>query len=218
MDIAVDGNKIRELRLTKSWSQEQLADASGLHHRTIQRIETENRASPKSRQALANALAIFPTDLDLEHSTNTQDSTNQDSTLPIKRQPSWFSRIFLLAGLTVFVATIAFIYTLLATTKPMIGEGFTYIDDKPSFWEQLIVATYPFIFMSFIGFLIFPIPTILAWRRHHHFKWPITMINLVGTLFFSFGGGIIGFTSAWLVAFSWCFFETKPQQTPISFD
>ena len=207
MDIAVDGSKIRELRLIKSWSQEQLADASGLHHRTIQRIETENRASPKSRQALANAFAISPNDLDIEPAT-TQEPLNRDPAQPLNKRANWVLRIFLA---TCFA--IVFVIVYLVVMPYYLPPNTDAIQD-PSIWNQLFIAGFPIFLLSFI-MLVFPIPTILAWRKHHQFKWPITMINLVGTLFFSYGAGIIGFTSAWLVAFTWCFFESKPQERPI---
>lgn len=49
---------ILELRHKKLWSQDELAIASGLNLRTIQRIEKEASASLQSRKALASALDI----------------------------------------------------------------------------------------------------------------------------------------------------------------
>ena len=51
-------------RRQKSWSQEELAIASGLNLRTIQRIENEASASLQSKKALASALDIDIHDLD----------------------------------------------------------------------------------------------------------------------------------------------------------
>lgn len=47
---------IQKLRLQKGWSQQQLADLSGLSVRTIQRIEQGQVASPESLKSLA---AVF---------------------------------------------------------------------------------------------------------------------------------------------------------------
>ena len=48
--------QVKELRVAKGWSQEQLSEFSGLNVRTIQRIEKGHKASPESLKALA---AVF---------------------------------------------------------------------------------------------------------------------------------------------------------------
>ena len=53
-------------RRQKSWSQEELAIASGLNLRTIQRIESEASASLQSKKALASALDLDIHDLDYQ--------------------------------------------------------------------------------------------------------------------------------------------------------
>ncbi|MBV9066564.1 MAG: helix-turn-helix domain-containing protein [Methylobacteriaceae bacterium] len=50
---------VQKLRLQRGWSQEQLADLSGLSVRTIQRIERGNAASAESLKALG---AVFDID------------------------------------------------------------------------------------------------------------------------------------------------------------
>lgn len=49
---------VRRLREKRSWSQEQLATMSGLSTRTIQRIESGNKASLESLKALASVFEI----------------------------------------------------------------------------------------------------------------------------------------------------------------
>jgi len=49
---------IKELRLEKGWSQEQLAELSNLSTRTIQRIEKDNKASIESLKSLAEAFKL----------------------------------------------------------------------------------------------------------------------------------------------------------------
>lgn len=51
---------LRKLRLEKGWSQEQLADASGVSTRTIQRIERGGTASLESLKCFA---AVFETNI-----------------------------------------------------------------------------------------------------------------------------------------------------------
>jgi transcriptional regulator with XRE-family HTH domain len=49
---------VRRLREKRNWSQEQLATISGLSTRTIQRIESGNKASLESLKALASVFEI----------------------------------------------------------------------------------------------------------------------------------------------------------------
>ena len=49
---------IRELRLARGWSQEQLAELSGLSVRTIQRLENGQKAGLESLNALAAVFAV----------------------------------------------------------------------------------------------------------------------------------------------------------------
>ena len=51
---------IRELRLGRGWSQEQLADCTGISVRTVQRLENGGTAGLESAKALA---AVFETDV-----------------------------------------------------------------------------------------------------------------------------------------------------------
>lgn len=52
----INSNRLRELRAARQWSQEQLAQLSGLNLRTIQRLESGAKISTESLRALA---AVF---------------------------------------------------------------------------------------------------------------------------------------------------------------
>jgi uncharacterized membrane protein YhaH (DUF805 family)/DNA-binding XRE family transcriptional regulator len=52
----INSNRLRELRVARQWSQEQLAQLSGLNLRTIQRLESGAKISTESLRALA---AVF---------------------------------------------------------------------------------------------------------------------------------------------------------------
>jgi transcriptional regulator with XRE-family HTH domain len=54
--MRINSSRLRELRIARQWSQEQLAQLSGLNLRTIQRLESGARASTESLRALA---AVF---------------------------------------------------------------------------------------------------------------------------------------------------------------
>ncbi len=56
--MKIDSNKVKNLRLNKGWSQEQLSEVSGLSLRTIQRIENGITISIESLNVLAKALDV----------------------------------------------------------------------------------------------------------------------------------------------------------------
>jgi transcriptional regulator with XRE-family HTH domain len=62
---------ILALRKQRSWSQDELAVASGLNLRTVQRIESSGVASLQSRKALAEAFHIDVSELDSEEESVT---------------------------------------------------------------------------------------------------------------------------------------------------
>ena len=64
--MKINADLVIKLRKAKTWSQEELAIASGLNVRTIQRVESEASASLQSKKALASALDISIQDLDFE--------------------------------------------------------------------------------------------------------------------------------------------------------
>ena len=78
---------IKRLRLRKNWSQEQLAQLSGLGLRTIQRVESSDRMSLESLQALATVFDIDVTELEQEFLMGKTSSE-------WKKQPLWVSAIF----------------------------------------------------------------------------------------------------------------------------
>lgn len=74
---------IQEMRLKRGWSQQQLADASGLSARTVQRIES---GQPGSVETLKSIAAVFEVDF----STLTKEAMMNDETA---NSPSIHERI-----------------------------------------------------------------------------------------------------------------------------
>jgi transcriptional regulator with XRE-family HTH domain len=58
MDMQIEASKVRAERERRAWSQEQLAEVSGLSLRTIQRVETSGSASFETARALAAVLEV----------------------------------------------------------------------------------------------------------------------------------------------------------------
>jgi transcriptional regulator with XRE-family HTH domain len=54
----IDSARLRELRTARQWSQEQLAELSGLNLRTIQRLESGAKISTESLRALASVFEV----------------------------------------------------------------------------------------------------------------------------------------------------------------
>jgi transcriptional regulator with XRE-family HTH domain len=54
---------LKKLREDRAWSQEHLAKAAGISLRTVQRIESEGKASAESRMAIASALNVNASEL-----------------------------------------------------------------------------------------------------------------------------------------------------------
>ena len=61
MNVSIE--KLKKLRQHNGWSQERLAEISGLSLRTIQRIENNGNASLESKLAIATALNVSPSEL-----------------------------------------------------------------------------------------------------------------------------------------------------------
>ncbi len=57
----LDADKIKNWRKERCWSQEHLADLSGISIRTIQRVENGGVAAPDSAQSLAAAFGVDAT-------------------------------------------------------------------------------------------------------------------------------------------------------------
>ena len=59
----IDADKIKRLRVERTWTQEHLAEVAGISYRTVQRIEATGKAGMESIRALANIFGIDSGDL-----------------------------------------------------------------------------------------------------------------------------------------------------------
>ena len=66
LPMKIDAERVIRLRKERSWSQDELAIASGLNLRTVQRVERHASASLQTRKALAAALDVDSRELDGE--------------------------------------------------------------------------------------------------------------------------------------------------------
>ncbi|MES2325106.1 MAG: DUF4177 domain-containing protein [Pseudomonadota bacterium] len=87
----INSTLVKKLRTDKSWSQEELATASGLNLRTVQRIETEATASLQSKKALASVFEIAVKDL--EHLELPTMQTHEYKTINIELKQGFLAGI-----------------------------------------------------------------------------------------------------------------------------
>ena len=73
---------IKKMRLERHWSQEQLAEMSGLSIRTIQRIENGENAGLESLKSLASVFEI-----------NITDSDKKDEIEQIRKEEEYFQNV-----------------------------------------------------------------------------------------------------------------------------
>lgn len=63
MQMKINASTLKQKRKEKFWSQEELAIASGLGLRTIQRVESEGNASFDTIKSIASALEVKASEL-----------------------------------------------------------------------------------------------------------------------------------------------------------
>ena len=76
---------IQKLRLQRGWSQQQLAELSGLSARTIQRLENGQPASTESLKSLASVFEIDFSTLSSEQNMSTHTNLQQDEQLALTK-------------------------------------------------------------------------------------------------------------------------------------
>ncbi|GLR73091.1 helix-turn-helix domain-containing protein [Agaribacter marinus] len=112
---------VKKLRMKRSWSQEQLAEFCGLNVRTIQRVESGNKASIETLMCLAS---VFEVDI----STLTEEITVIDKGSEDWKKLPWWFRMSLAGSRSKRSATIAeFIMILLGFVSWIVIEPDTFI-------------------------------------------------------------------------------------------
>ncbi len=114
---------IQKLRVQRGWSQEQLAELSGLSPRTIQRLERGQKASVESLKCLAAVFEVDFTDLKESPMQPAPSSISPDEALA-------FARVRKIKGFYVHLANYCVVVTILAvinllTTPSHLWVGYT---------------------------------------------------------------------------------------------
>lgn len=141
MDMKINYKYVRELRTKANWSQEDLAAASGLSLRTIQRVENDGTSSLDTRRALAAAFGLVPNDLDLMNPANDPSARIGTGMLAFWIGIAWLFNL----GLGIGLLGVGAVY--------LVGQvGRITIDKKPIMWE--LVATGVVFFIAGLATLI----------------------------------------------------------------
>lgn len=119
---------VRKLRLDRGWSQETLAEVSGLSTRTVQRIERGGNASLETLSALAAAFEVDIATLATEKSMYQQNELSkdeQDAIAYVRDIKGFYSHLVVYI---VVIAAIAVTNLLMGTENlwfiwPMLGWG-----------------------------------------------------------------------------------------------
>ena len=123
-EMKIDRHMVRKLRELRGWSQEQLAEAAGLGLRTVQRVESEGRASAETRTCLAASFNVPQSALAAPLSVSERARDSADPTLGL------VGTFLVIVGLLISDGT----GLLLAGTGILIAmlsvQGLLFIDDR----------------------------------------------------------------------------------------
>jgi transcriptional regulator with XRE-family HTH domain len=149
---------IQKLRLQRGWSQEQLAELSGLSVRTIQRIERGQPASIESLKALGAAFAIdFSVLKEPQMNTPTSPSVDPDEALAlahVRKLKEFYLHIAQFSAMGVFLAILNFfispdvpwaLWVAVAWTIALLFHGLHVFNKIPFLtgqWERREVEKY----------------------------------------------------------------------------
>lgn len=157
------GMSIREMRRRRGWSQEQLAERSGLSVRTIQRIENGQRPGPASAGALAGAFEVDVTDIVEPAAPAAPVGGRQDAFGSVRTclrryadfdgtssraEYWWFFGFVMLAGSLATLVGPAFgTAVLLVLLLPLVAAGARRLHDEgySGWWQLFALAPFGFV-------------------------------------------------------------------------
>ncbi|NVJ65887.1 MAG: DUF805 domain-containing protein [Gammaproteobacteria bacterium] len=147
----IDSIKVVELRKSKHWSQEQLADACGINLRTIQRVENTGKGSVETVRALASVFEIEPETIiilpaqekplsPLEAIKSAFIRFNDFSGTASRYEYWWFFLfVLIVAALATVLHEKAYQIVAIIVLVPFIAVGTRRLNDiKQSAWWQLL--------------------------------------------------------------------------------
>lgn len=157
--------KLKNLRLTKGLSQEELSEISGVSVRTIQRIEKGNAPSLESAKSLAQALGVTPSVFLEEVIEKVEDGTEQLKYLKPLALGHFILAIFAIISIVISIASY---YKIRAFQAGIVQASFTVLD-------IFIVIMFVWVLVNILaGYL-------LMMRKARVFCMGLTVFNLLFT-------------------------------------
>ena len=131
---------VQKLRLQRGWSQQQLAELSGLSARTIQRIENGQPASAESLKSLASVFEIDFSSLTSEQDMSASTPSKQDEQLALAKVRKIKGFYIHLAQYVVVISLLAAINLITHPSKlwffwPALGWGIGIIAHAAATFE-----------------------------------------------------------------------------------
>lgn len=126
-------NRVKEFRLARAWSQEQLAEMAALSVRTIQRIENQEQPSLETLSALAAVFDVSVTELSDKTHREGDEALDQRIT-QVRKQLGEESRFY--RSLFTAVVVCVLLYLLNHTTSP----GSVWALWVAAIWGSLLVV------------------------------------------------------------------------------
>lgn len=153
--MKIDGSRVRQLRIGRQWSQEQLAEACGVNLRTIQRIERSGTGSLESVRALAAVFGVPPDELLPQEAGTSQRQLAAVKTCLFKyadfsglasRFEYWwfFAFAMLLTAIGAAIHEIVAEVLLLAVLLPLLAVGTRRLREtgRSGWWQLLFLAPF----------------------------------------------------------------------------
>ncbi|MCC3862487.1 2TM domain-containing protein [Pseudemcibacter aquimaris] len=130
---------VRKLRKDNGWSQEQLAQISGLSVRTIQRIEQGGKAGLDSLKALAAAFDVNIRDLINEDEMNEVEARNGSKKLKDRREEEAIEYVKNLKGFHISWMTYLIIIPGLYLLNIFVTPGYLWVIWPALGWGAAII-------------------------------------------------------------------------------
>ncbi|AMJ97128.1 hypothetical protein AVL55_02460 [Alteromonas macleodii] len=115
-ELMINSTVVKKLRKKSGWSQEQLAKASGLSLRTIQRVESESKASIETKVCLAATFQISLESLNVNTSPQVADTKPNRAILVLLACSVFISAISLLINISKpisFIANLVAVFSII---------------------------------------------------------------------------------------------------------
>ena len=115
-ELMINSTVVKKLRKKSGWSQEQLANASGLSLRTIQRVESESKASIETKVCLAATFQISLESLNVNMSPQVADTKLNRAILVLLACSVFISAISLLINVSKpisFIANLVAVFSII---------------------------------------------------------------------------------------------------------